>query len=109
MSWDTTERNVLRLQSEADAAEQELWTQLERLSTLQAKVARKRKVLEQARKRAQDQTNCLIREMEADGEDLTRTVLDASALEADLFGSLLDPSVADGTAEVSGGSSQGSR
>ena len=61
-------------------------TLLKCLSKVQACVARKQKVLEQVEGRAQKKLCCLVEEMEAEGEDLSVTVIDTSTLQADLFG-----------------------
>ena len=84
---------------------EELARDEEQLSELLAKVMRKRKVLEQARKKAEERRNCLVREMEASGEDLTAVASDVAALGSDfsdeywaLAGAQLDTSwVPDGT------------
>ena len=52
-------------------------TLLECLSEVQARVARKRKVLEQVEGHAQKKLRCLVEEMEAEGEDLSVMVIDA--------------------------------
>ena len=61
-------------------------TLLECLSEVQARVARKQKVLEQVEGHTQKKLHCLVEEMEAEGEDLSATVIDASTLQAKLFG-----------------------
>ena len=76
---------------------------VEQLAELQARVSRKRKVLEGAEGQAKKKLQCLVAEMEADGEDLSVTVIDASALQAELF----SPAPA-GTAAGGAGSSRGS-
>ena len=58
---------------------------VEQLAELQACVSRKRKVLEGAEGRAKKKLQCLVAEMEVDGENLSATVIDASALQAELF------------------------
>ena len=78
-------------------------TLLECLSEVQASVARKRKVLEQVEGCTQKKLHCLVEEMEAEGEDLTVTVIDVSTLQAKLFG----PTPVN-TAAAGAGSSQGS-
>ena len=52
---------------------------------MQACVAHKQKVLEQVEGHAQKKLYCLVEEMEAEGEDLSVTVIDASTLQAELF------------------------
>ena len=76
---------------------------LECLSEVQASVARKRKVLEQVEGRARKKLHCLIKEMEAEGEDLSAMVIDALALQAELF----SPAPVN-TAAAGAGSLQGS-
>ena len=76
---------------------------VEQLAELQARVSRKRKVLEGAESRAKKKLQCLVAEMEADSEDLSATVIDVSTLQAELF----SPTPA-GTAAGGAGSSQGS-
>ena len=98
MSWEGVEKQVVEQRADIAADEKQLWEQLRRLSELQARIARKRKVLELAEKRAKDQMNCLVREMEEDGEDMSRLVIEASNVEAELFGGdSLDPSLLDGS------------
>ena len=58
---------------------------VKQLAELQAHVSRKRKVLEGAEGQAKKKLQCLVAEMEVDGEDLLVTVIDASALQAKLF------------------------
>ena len=53
---------------------------------MQACVAHKRKVLEQVEGHARKKLHCLVEEMEAEGEDLSATVIDMSTLQAELFG-----------------------
>ena len=84
MSWDTVERTKERLKAEVALEEERRDRLFEELAELQARLARKRRVLEQAQRRSDEQTECLIREMEESGENLTRTVLDVSFLEAQL-------------------------
>ena len=78
-------------------------TLLECLSKVQASVACKRKVLEQVEGHTQKKLCCLVEEMEAEGEDLSVTVIDMLALQAELFG----PAPVN-TAAAGAGSSQGS-
>ena len=85
LSWaslDTSHNNLC----EDLAGDKAEWdTLLERLSEVQACVARKRKVLEQVEGCARKKLCCLVEEMEAEGEDLLATVIDASTLQAELF------------------------
>ena len=76
---------------------------VKQLAELQACVSRKRKVLESAEGQAKKKLQCLVAEMEVDGEDLSATVIDVSALQAELF----SPAPA-GTAAGGAGSSRGS-
>ena len=76
---------------------------VEQLAKLQACVFRKRKVLEGAEGQARKKLQCLVAEMEVDGEDLSVMVIDTSVLQAELF----SPASA-GTAAGGAGSSQGS-
>ena len=84
MSWDAVERTKENLKAEVARGEQEVFARLRELSELQARLDRKRKVLEQAQQRSDRQAQCLIREMEEGGEDLSRTVFDVSLLDAQL-------------------------
>ena len=88
------EAEKLRLEKERD-------TLTLRLAEMVARVSRKRRVLEQTQQRAKEKMNCLVREMEEDGEDMTQTVIDASNLESDLFGFFPDPSSAPETSSSS--------
>ena len=76
---------------------------VEQLAKLQACVSRKRKVLESAEGQAKKKLQCLVAEMEVDGEDLSATVIDMSVLQAELF----SPTSA-GTTAGGAGSSRGS-
>ena len=76
---------------------------VEQLAVAQARVSRKRKVLEETEVRAKQKLQCLVKEMESDGEDLTATVIDMSLLQAELF----SPAPA-GTVAEEAGSSRGS-
>ena len=58
---------------------------LDQLATLRARLSRKRKILEAAQKRGKEKMNYLVEEMKADSEDVYKTVIDASSLEAELF------------------------
>ena len=85
LSWASldTSRNNLHEDLARDEAEWD--TLLECLSEVQARVACKRKVLEQVEGCARKKLHCLVEEMEAEGEDLSATVIDASTLQAELF------------------------
>ncbi len=77
LSWASldTSRNNLREDLVVDEVEWD--TLLEHLSEVQASVARKRKVLEQVEGHTRKKLHCLVEEMEAEGEDLSATVIDA--------------------------------
>ena len=94
-------RDNLREDVAADEATRDAL--FEQLATVQARLSRKRKVLEGAKVCARQKLQCLVKEMESDGEDLTRSVIDASLLQAELFG----PAPAETVAEEAG-SSRGS-
>ena len=102
MSWEVLDRSEDRLSSEIREDEQKRDRLWEEFSEMQSRVLRKRKVLEQTQRRASDKLNCLVEELREAGDDMTRTVIDASALEAELLAG--EPS---GTA-VGASSSQGS-
>ena len=57
----------------------------EQLAAVQVRLSRKRKVLEGAEGRAKKKLQCLVAEIEVDGEDLVATVIDVSVLQAKLF------------------------
>ena len=103
LSWASLDISRDNLREGLVVAEAERDALLERLSEAQASVVRKQKVLEQVEGRTQKKLRCLVEEMEAEGEDLSATVIDASALQAKLFG----PAPVD-TAAAGAGSSQGS-
>ncbi len=96
LSWASlnTSRNNLHEDLAGDEAEWD--TLLECLSEVQARVARKRKVLEQVEGHTQKKLHCLVKEMEAEGEDLSATVIDASTLQAKLFSPALVKTAAAG-------------
>ena len=80
MEWDIAQRVARETKENLKTEEQGLWVQLQRLSELQTRVARKRRIWELAQTRADKQTACLIEEMETSGEDLTvRSAGDALA------------------------------
>ena len=85
LSWASLDTSRNNLHEDLVGDEVEWDTLLERLSEVQACVARKRKVLEQVEGRAQKKLCCLVKEMEAEGEDLSAMVIDASTLQAELF------------------------
>ena len=89
MSWDSVERTKDLLKDDVRREEEAVLEMMRQLLERQARLARKRKLLEQAQQRSDEQMECLIREMEAGGEDLTRRTADdalaASALEVELF------------------------
>ena len=103
LSWASLDTSCDNLHEDLVVDEVERDALLERLSEVQASMARKRKVLEQVEGRARKKLHCLVEEMEAEGEDLSATVIDASALQAELF----SPAPVD-TAAAGAGSSQGS-
>ena len=85
LSWASLDTSHNNLREDLVGDEAEWDTLLERLSEVQACVARKREVLEQVEGRTQKKLHCLVKEMEAEGEDLLATVIDASTLQAELF------------------------
>ena len=103
LSWASLDTSRNNLHEDLVVDEVEWDTLLECLSKVQASVARKRKVLEQVEGHARKKLHCLVEEMEAEGEDLSVTVIDTSALQAELFG----PAPVN-TAAAGAGSSQGS-
>ena len=86
LSWASLDTSRNNLHEDLAGDEVEWDTLLECLSEVQACVARKRKVLEQVEGRARKKLCCLVEEMEAEGEDLSAMVIDASTLQAKLFG-----------------------
>ena len=102
-SWASLDTSRNNLCEDLVGDEVEWDTLLECLSEVQARVARKQKVLEQVEGHAQKKLHCLVEEMEAEGEDLTVMVIDTLALQAKLFG----PAPVN-TAAAGAGSSQGS-
>ena len=103
LSWASLDISRDNLREGLVVAEVEQDALLECLSEVQASVVRKRKVLEQVEGRTQKKLRCLVEEMEAEGEDLSVTVIDALALQAELFG----PAPVN-TAAAGAGSLQGS-
>ena len=89
MSWESVDRSREKAKLEVKSEEQTVFALVRRLSEAQARLARKRRILEQAQQRSTEQMHCLVREMEAGGEDLTRRsipdALEATAIEAELF------------------------
>ena len=103
VSWESLNMSRDNLREDVAADEATRDALFEQLATVQARLSRKRKVLEGAEVRARQKLQCLVKEMESDGEDLTRSVIDASLLQAELFG----PAPAETVAEEAG-SSRGS-
>ena len=64
MSWDNLHEDVTADEATCDAL-------FEQLATVQACLSRKRKVLEGAEVCARQKLQCLVKEMESDGKDLT--------------------------------------
>ena len=87
LSWEALDRSEDRLSAELREDERKRDLLLEQLSEMQSRVNRKRKVLEQTQRRASEKLNCLVDELRAAGDDMTGTVIDASALEAELLAS----------------------
>ena len=85
LSWASLDTSRNNLHEDLAGDEVEWDTLLERLSEVQACVARKQKVLEQVEGHTQKKLCCLVKEMEAEGEDLSAMVIDASTLQAELF------------------------
>ena len=86
LSWASLDTSCNNLCEDLVGDEAEWDTLLERLSKVQARVARKQKVLEQVEGCARKKLRCLVEEMEAEGEDLSAMVIDVSTLQAELFG-----------------------
>ena len=103
LSWASLDISCNNLYEDLVVDEAEWDTLLECLSEVQASVARKRKVLEQVEGHTRKKLHCLVEEMEAEGEDLSVTVINTLALQAELFG----PAPVD-TAAAGASSSQGS-
>ena len=103
LSWTSLDTSRNNLHEDLVVDEVEWDALLECLSEVQASVARKQKVLEQVEGHARKKLCCLVEEMEAEGEDLSATVIDALALQAKLF----SPAPVD-TAAAGAGSSQDS-
>ena len=75
------------LQKDLDKDSEKRDRLFEELAELQARMSRKRKVLEQTKERAKRKRSCLISEMEADGEDMSQLAFDASLVSADFLAS----------------------
>ena len=110
MSWDSLDRTRENMKRDLSDDEKERDRLAQQLAEMIARISRKRVVLEQTEKRAADKMNCLVREMEEDGEDMTALVVDASALEANLSGlpEFTGNPFVGGTGVEASGSSQGS-
>ncbi len=109
LSWESLDRTRDNLRDELERDEAEASRLFDQYVEVASRVRQKRKVLEQAQGRAAKKFKCLIEEMEAEGEDMTATVIDASSLEASIFGpegDRLSIGVVDGTAAAEAGSSQ---
>ena len=85
LSWESLNMTRDNLRDDLAADEAKRDAIVEQLTELQARVSRKRKVLEGAEVQAKKKLQCLVAEMEADGKDLSATVIDTSALQAELF------------------------
>lgn len=110
-SWESLDRTRDNLREELDRDEAEAERLFDLYIETRSRIRRKRKVLQQAQGRAAKKFKCLIEEMEAEGEDMTATVIDGSVLEATLFGPEAGQSFIDvvgGTVAAEGGSSQDS-
>ena len=89
MSWDTVDRAVDKAELELKETERERDAQIERLAEVQARLARKRKMLEFAQQRAKEQLRCLEDEMIERGEEnIFAEIREASSIERELFGPL---------------------
>ena len=84
-SWESVDRTVDETEASLEKDGEERDKLLSQLAELQARMARKRKVLEQARQRAMEQFWCLERELEQSGEpNLKQVVRDATLVESQL-------------------------
>ncbi|KAI9877566.1 MAG: hypothetical protein M1823_007087, partial [Watsoniomyces obsoletus] len=106
LSWESINATRDNLREEKAGDEAEVERLIDLLTEAKSRLTRKRVVLEQAEGRARKKLKCLVEELEAEGEELTRTVINASAYEGSLFDDL--PAFVDGTAAAVAGSSQGS-
>ena len=107
MSWDSLDKSRSNLRDDLSQDEKERDRLAEQLAEMIARISRKRIILEQTEKRAKEKMNCLVREMEEDGKDMTALVLDASALEANLSdfpGLAANPFAGETVTEASGSS-----
>ena len=71
VSWESLNMSRDNLREDVAADEATRDALFEQLATVQACLSRKRKVLEGAEVRARQKLQCLVKEMELDGEDLT--------------------------------------
>jgi len=60
---------------QTDTLKKDLESDERALTEMMARVLRKRKILELAQKRAEEKKECLVREMEEEGEDFSMTVV----------------------------------
>ena len=100
VSWESLRRTRDNLEDELSRDQEEADRHIAAYLKVKARINRKRKVLEQAQTRAAKKFKCLIEELEAEGEDMTATVIDASAFEADLGGPIDGNLFADGLGET---------
>ena len=71
MSWESLNIFWDNLREDVAAEEVTRNALFEQLAAVQVRLSRKRKVLEGAEVRARQKLQCLVKEMESDGEDLT--------------------------------------
>ena len=111
LSWESLDKTRDNLCEDLEKDEAEAQRLFELYIETRSRIRRNRKVLKQAQGRAAQKFKCLIEELEAEGEDMTAQVMDASSLEASLFGLEVGRSIIDvvgGTAAAGAGSSQDS-
>lgn len=69
-SWESLERAQDQLSEKISADEQKREELIAALSEIQARIDRNRRIRDQAREREQEKLDCLMREMEANGDPL---------------------------------------
>jgi len=80
VSWESLDRTRDDLQAKISSDEKARDQLAHQLSEMIMRIERNRKVLKQAESRAANKLECLEDEMQASGEDLDATVIDAAAV-----------------------------
>ena len=95
VSQESVDKLKKKQSSEINVLETQHNKLLSKLHNLHFKILHKQKVLKQTQQCAKKQMKYLVQSLEDDRDDISRTIINTSALKHDLFGSLslIDPQI----------------